>query len=235
MAPQDGLDMNRVWPGAPIDRAMHLWAHSELVAHAVSEHIHRHATALIDLHDAGWMGLMSPFVTHYPGQTPELDAQIRAMALAAGLDLVWRAETAWIEEKAPGSIRVPMNRAGIPSIEVEFGGEGRVNPLHFGRILRSLKNVMRHLNMMDGAPEVPERYIDVNRSVWMRAPHGGFLFTHVNPLDPVRQDQPLATITDLFGRERHVMRAPRDGHIVGKRTFGTVATGQYVMTVVWGQ
>ncbi len=231
MAPQDGLDMNRIWPGAPIERAMHLWAHTELAAHTVLQHILKHATVLLDVHDAGWMGLMSPYVAYYKGPTPEFEQPVKALAVASGMDLIWETVPEWVSEKVPGSIKTQMTKAQIPSVTLEVGGEGRVKPEHVDRMYRSFTNILRHLEMLPGDPELPPQRVFVNRATWIRAPIGGYLFTHVNPLDRVEEGHPLATITDLFGRPRQVLTAPTAGWIVGVRTFGTVATGQYITNV----
>ena len=233
MAPQDGLDMNRTYPGAPMQRAMHLWAHSELVTHTILQLIRQHANAVMDIHDAGWMGLMSPYVTYFKGRTAEFHSKVRAMAIACGMDLIWEADPAWIAEKAPGSVRVPLNEVGIPSVEVECGGEGRVKAEHVDRMHRAFVNMLKHLGMLDGEPALAPNRIEVNSARWVRAPIGGYLFMHVKPLDRVEEGRPVATITDLFGRPRQVLAAPVSGWIVGNRTYGTVATGQYVATVVY--
>lgn len=232
MAPQDGLDMNRIWPGAPLEIAMHLWAHSELVADRITKLILQYANVVVDVHDAGWMGLMSPFVTFFQGGEAEYDQKVRELSINTGLDLVWEAHIAWIKEKAPSSIRVPMLESGIPAIEVEAGGEGRLRTRPINRMHQAFLNVMSYLNMIEDKPTLPDKQIFVNSAQWIRAPVGGFLHTHVGPLDRVTKGQKLATITDLFGRTREVLDAPYDGWIVGARTFGNVATGQYITTVV---
>lgn len=231
MAPQDGLDMNRIWPGAPLESAMHLWAHSELVVHRVIQLIRQHANAVLDVHDAGWMGLMSPYVAFYNGPTPEFEQQVEALAKASGMDLIWQTKADWVAEKVPGSIKTQMTAAQIPSITLEVGGEGRLNLEHVNRMYTAFRNVMRHLGMIDGQPDVPESSVIVNTGKWVRAPIGGFLYMHVEPLQEVSAGQTIATITDLFGREREVLTAPSDGWTVGTRTFGVVATGQYITNV----
>lgn len=231
MAPQDGLDMNRSWPGAPMERAMHLWAHTEVVTHTVLQLIKEYADTLLDVHDAGWMGLMSPYVAYYEGPTPEFEERVRAMAFASGMELIWTTKAEWVDEKVPGSIKTQMTRAQIPSVTLEIGGEGRLNPKHVDPMYRSYLNIMKHLGMIDGEPDIPSRQIHVAKGNWLRAPIGGMLFTHVNPLDSVQEGQKLATITDLFGRTREILTSPAGGWVVGTRTFGTVASGQYVMNV----
>lgn len=231
MAAQDGLDMNRIWPGMPLESAMHLWAHSELVVHTIGQLIREHADFFLDVHDAGRMGLMSPYVSYYQGAAPDFDARVRDAAIATGMDLVWETIPAWVSEKAPGSVKSYLMQEGIPALTLEMGGEGRLRPHEIERMYQAFVNVMKHLNMIDGKPEIPENQIFVNRGYWVRAPIGGLLYIHVEPLQSVQKGDELATITDLFGRIREVLIAPVDGWIVGTRTLGTVATGQYITNV----
>jgi predicted deacylase len=47
----------------------------------------------------------------------------------------------------------------------------------------------------------------------------------------VERDQPLATITDLFGQPRDVIRAPRAGIVWLQSLYPAVAAGETVLTL----
>ena len=76
--------------------------------------------------------------------------------------------------------------------------------------------------------EVVYRIKPERRTKWVRATHGGFLGFHVAPSDIVDQDAPIATNTDLVGEEQNIIRAPRDGIILGMTTIPSVAPGDPV-------
>lgn len=230
MAPQDGLDMNRTWPGEPMQTAMHLWAHTELVCHEVITYIRRYANAVLDVHDAGWMGVMTPYAAYYTGG--DIADQVRELAFASGMTLIWETQSAWVAEKVPGSIKTQMGKANIPSVTLEVGGEGRLNLADVDRMYLSLLNSARHLGLLPGTVEIPEPQQRVTKGHWLRACKGGVLWTYAERNKQVKQGELLAETKDLFGRTVEEFRSPADGVILGFRTFGTVATGQYVMNVV---
>jgi predicted deacylase len=230
MAPQDGMDMNRVWPGHSMERAMHLWAHSELVVHRVFAEITAHASHVIDLHDAGWMGLMSPYVSyHTTSAVPAAD--LRALAASTGMDIVWESGEAFVTEKAPGSIGTRTGPTGLPTLTLEAGGEGRLHQEPVERVAQALLNALRHLRVLPGTPAHNPRQRFVVKGNWIRPLRGGILYTGVRPLQQVRRGDLIGTVRDLFGRVVEELHAPVDGIIIGARTYGVVATGQYFCNV----
>jgi predicted deacylase len=230
MAPQDGLDMNRIWPGKPIETAMHLFASSEIAVHILTEQIVGTADVLIDVHDAGFMGLMSPYAAYYSSPDPPATAS-KGLAFASGMDLIWETVGGFIEEKVPGSVKTTMMAHGIPAVTLEVGGEGRMQPTHVERMLLSFRNILRHLEMLPGEAEIPARQIFVNTGHWLRAPVGGMLWTLVAPLQEVREGEIVARITDWFGRVKSELASPCDGVVLGCRTLGWTASGMYVVNV----
>lgn len=231
MAPQDGLDMNRVWPGKPAQTAMHLFAHTEVAVDILAETIlERRPDVLLDIHDAGFMGLMSPYAAYYTAPEPPA-IRCKEIAIASGMELIWETVGSFVQEKVPGSVKTTMMAHGIAAVTLEMGGEGRMRDGDINAMLRAYRNVMRHLDMLPGEPEVPSRQIFVNKGHWLRAPVGGILWTLVQPLQEVIQDQPVARITDWFGRVRAEVTSPCDGVVLGCRTLGWTASGMYVVNV----
>jgi hypothetical protein len=94
-----------------------------------------------------------------------------------------------------------------------------------------VKNVLRELEMLAGEPEFPENQIVIEKTRWIRAERGGFLQFHVMPGQVVEADQPLATNTNLLGRERSSLHAPFDGVIIGMTTLPAVSPGEPVCNV----
>lgn len=230
-APQDGLDMNRIWPGSPLARARHIYAHSELVVHLLVTHLERWADAVIDCHSGGWPHRMSPYSQYFIAEDPAVAERSRAMALAAGLPLLWATSAQDYSEKAAGSIGTYLNRLGRPSITLEVGGEGRVPDSDRAMMKEALSGICRTLGVLPGeAPRHRPRF-EVRKGHWLRAARGGALYPLVEPLDRVEQGQAMAWITDLFGDELEVLTAPAAGVVVGHRTLQMVNTGEYVCNV----
>ena len=230
MAPQDGMDMNRIWPGAPLEKAMHLFAHSELVVHKVFQYITEYADAVLDVHDTGRMGMIAPYAAFYAGPG-DLGEQNKDLALASGFRIIWETEPAWVQEKVPGSIKTQMLKLGRPSVTLEIGGEGRLHPEAVSGMYRALMNCIKHMGIVKGEVEEASDIIYVKQGNWLRPTHGGVLNMFVDAAQEVSKGETLAIITDLFGREVERLVSPVDGVVIGCRTLAFVATGQYTINV----
>jgi hypothetical protein len=230
MATQDGMDMNRIWPGAPIERAMHLWAHSELVVDTVFHELRPKATHVIDCHDGGGMGRMSAFAIYNMHSSINAEAY-RAYARATGLDMVWEIGEETASEKFPGGLGAKAASVGIPTLTVEAGGEQRIHAHAVDRLYATFDNTLKHLKMIPGTPTPNPTQIRVGRASWIRANRGGVLYVEVEPLQRVKQGDRVGVIRDLFGQVVEELKAPGTGIVIGTRTLGVVATGQYILNV----
>ena len=231
LTPQDGIDMNRIWPGASLKEAMHIFAHSELVLHEVLNAILANADVVLDVHDGGHMGCMAPYITYFKGANKELEQRSQSIAIASGMDVVWETRSEWVEQKAPGSFKIQMLKASIPSVTMESGGEGRLESIFVERHYRAFINILKHLGMLSGEVEQNSEQRHISDVQWVRAPIGGFLRSELKPMAEVKKGEGIATISDLFGQTRAELTAPMDGCVLGLRTLGTVATGQYVANI----
>lgn len=230
-APQDGLDMNRIWPGKPLEHAMHVYAHSEIVVHELVHHLEAIADAVVDCHSGGSPHLMAHYTQFLISEDSKLSDQCRGMAINTGLPLVWETLVSDYAQKASGSISTYMNRFGCPSITVEVGGQGRASLEDRQTMLKCLQGVARHLGILPGEikREIKPHYI--RKGNWVRACRGGILQPLVAPLQMVEHAQPVARVIDLFGRTMEEILSPARGVIVGHRTRAMVNTGEYVCNV----
>jgi predicted deacylase len=230
MATQDGMDMNRIWPGNPIEKAMHLWAHSELVVDKIWAELHKKATHLIDCHDGGGMGKMSPFAIYNMHASIDPEAY-RAYARSTGFAMVWEIAGDTASEKFPGGLGSKASSMGIPSLTAEVGGQQRIVGGEVDWFYNAIDNVLKHLKIVDGNPKPNPDQIRLGKASWIRANRGGVLYIEVEPLQRVNKGDRVGVIRDLFGRVVEELWAPGTGIVIGTRTLGVVATGQYVMNV----
>jgi predicted deacylase len=231
MAPQDGMDMNRVFPGKSMEDAMHIFAHTELVVDRLFAEI-KDFHAVLDLHDGGWMGCMSPY-TQYFSVGQEVDERSRKMAIASGMDIVWESPPGFVEKKAPGSVGTVTTPMGIPTMTIEIGGEGRVKPEDIGRMKASVENILKFLHVIPGEParhgrEEPQF---VRQGHWLRPRRGGIYLPKATAGEMVKKGDLVGEIRDPFGETIETILAPHDGVVIGMRTYGTIATGQYAGNV----
>lgn len=231
MAPQDGMDMNRIYPGQDMSQAMHIFAHSELVVDTFFQELKK-SDVVLDLHDGGWMGRMSPYIQYF-ATGGETAAKARAIAEASGMDLVWESAAAFVEKKAPGSVGTVTMPMGIPTLTVEIGGEGRAPQDDVHRMFCSIENILKHLGVLPGecVSHSTAKKIYVTKGNWLRPKHGGIYIGHAQPADMVKKGDLIAEVRDPFGETVEELRAPEDGVVIGMRTYGNIATGQYAGNV----
>lgn len=224
-ASQDGLDMNRIYPGNPLETAMHVFAHSEIVVDRIFRALKSTATHLIDCHAGGSNTTMAPYAQYFLGGKTE--AESAALAKVSGMALVWPTEAGFVSEKAPNSLKVWSDREGIPGIALEQGGQARLAEDEVVGMTTGILNIMKHLGIIDGEPVPAKRQLTVRKGHWLRPSTGGAIWRQVDPLEPVMKGQPIHIVTDLLGRVKETLVAPADGVVVGIRTLGTVNSGEY--------
>ncbi|MCX6586784.1 MAG: succinylglutamate desuccinylase/aspartoacylase family protein [Acidobacteria bacterium] len=137
--PADGANLARQFPGRADGTA------SEQLAHAFSTDFLPHADFYLDLHSGGIRFAM-PSMAGYEAADP----RGRAAAEAFGAPVIWGHPV--IE---PGRTISAARALGIPFLYTEARGAGRIHPEDLLMMRRGITNLMRHLGMLDGAPEIP--------------------------------------------------------------------------------
>lgn len=207
----DRRDLNRCFPG---NRNGSL---SSRVARRLFDEIVMQSDYGIDLHSAA-----SPRM-NFPNVRGDLKTPaVNRLARAFGCELI-------VDAKGPdGSLRREATEAGCPTILLEAGETGKIEPgvLEIG--VRGVQNVLRHLEMVRGEPLVPNHQSIIDKATWVRAKEGGILRYHVSPGSEVKTDQPLATTVSVFGDEQNVLKSPVDGIILGMTSLPAVKPGEPV-------
>jgi hypothetical protein len=207
----DRRDLNRSFPG------METGSLSSRLAHLITREIVKPADYGIDLHSAA-----APR-TNFPNVRGDLrNREVRRMATAFGCELM---------VNGPGpekSLRREATKAGCPTIAVEAGEPGKIEPgvLEIG--VRGVENVLKELGMLPGEPIRPAYQVRVEKATWVRAEVGGILRFHIAPGEPVEAGQPIATNVSVFGQEQNVLRSPVAGIVLGMTTLPTVKPGEPV-------
>jgi len=207
----DRRDLNRCFPGSESGSLA-----SRIASQIFSEIIHRSDYG-IDLHTA------SVRRTNYPNVRANLrNSEAKRLAFSFGTEVI-------LDGPGPiGSLRREACNVGCPTIVLEGGEVWKVEPRIVETAVRGIKNVLVKLDMIDGEIDRPERQVVITRSQWIRADRGGFLQFHVHPGQIVETNQPLATNTDLLGREQSVLLAPYGGVVIGMTTLPAISPGEPV-------
>ncbi len=207
----DRRDLNRCFPGnAEGPLAMRM-------AHAFFEKIARRCDFGIDLHTAALRR------TNFPNVRADMSLEpLAELARAFGAELI-------VSSKGPeGSLRRSATKAGCPTLILEAGEVWKVQPGVVEYAVRGIENCLKHLGMVEGKPTKPAYRVETDSTKWVRAKFGGFLRFHVAPGQIVSAGDPLATNAKLTGEEQNILRAPRDGILLGMTTLPSVAPGDPV-------
>lgn len=217
--PADGANLARQFPGRADGTA------SERLAHAFTAEFLPHADFYLDLHSGGIRFAM-PSMVGYEAADP----RGRAAAAAFGAPVIWGHPV--IE---PGRTISAARALGIPFLYTEARGAGRIHPDDLLMMRRGITNLLRHLGMLDGAPEIPappRRLHGIgNTDEGVYATASGFFMPSVALLDPVRAGQPIGRIVDELGEVLATPVAPADGIVGLLRELPPVDEGDVLLLV----
>ena len=207
----DRRDLNRGFPGSPTGSL------TSRIAHVLFREVISKCDYGIDLHTAA-----APR-TNFPNVRGDMtDPAVRRLACAFGCELM-------VNGKGPvGSLRREATRAGCPTIILEAGEPGKIEPGILETGVRGVLNVLKELDMVEGEPTRPIYQSRVDKATWVRAENGGILRFHVAPGEPVECGQAIATTTGVFGRDLSVLTSPVAGIVLGMTTLPTLKPGEPV-------
>jgi predicted deacylase len=212
-SPVDGENLARVFPGSADGTISHR------IAHVFSNAIIAHASLYVDLHSGGVRYRMPSMVGY-----ASTDERGRAAALVFGAPVIWGHP-----RLDPGRTISSAASRDIPWLYTEARGAGRIHPEDLGMMKNGIRNLLRHLGILPGAP-TPGRighrlFGDGNTDHGMSATQPGFLMTQVRILDDVKAGHCLGTLVDLQGQPLEKYYAPVDGVVGLIREFPVVAAG----------
>jgi predicted deacylase len=147
LSPIDNRDLNRCFPGDPRG------TFSEMLAHFIDSVILPMVDVSIDLHTAGH-SMESALSTNMHYLADEA-ARARTMAAAAAFGAPYNVVFWGVDEGA--TLTSSVERRGILSLGTELGGWGRVNVEGVRIGERGIRNVLKHLEVLEGVPETSQR------------------------------------------------------------------------------
>lgn len=194
----DGKNLARAYPGNEQG------SYTEVLAHMLVKEVVSGADYLVDLHGGELVEAMNPYVGCPEVGRDEIDGA--SVALAELFDLPYIS----ISERKGGL----GDLLGIPSVYAEVGGEGKCDERLVKMVLKGLSNIMKHLEMIEGAPErstSPKVFIDKH---WLTAEMAGLFYPRVRVDDWVFEDELIGEIRDYFGELVQRVKAPADSVVM---------------------
>ncbi len=131
--PTSGLDMNRVFS------AKNPGSVSESIAAKIVEDI-KGSDMCVDIHASNIFIREIPQVRLSPGESDRLMRYAKML----NTDLVWVNETGAV---GGGSLAEALISVGVPTLSVEMGSGGRINPVYSEQVIHGIFNLMNNLGI----------------------------------------------------------------------------------------
>lgn len=210
----DGKDVNRSFPGSK----------GGSLASRVAWHLtHDIIPAIdvgVDFHTGGAMR------TNYPQvrcvmQEPKNVELAQAFHAPFTIDSPFR----------PHSLRQMAAKKGKNIIVYEGGESLRMDTFAIEEGINGTLRLMKHLKMIDWAPEAKVENKVVWNSSWIRARTAGLFHPHVLAGDLIHKNQLVGSITDPFGEFKEQIKSQVTGYVVGLNNNPVVNAGDALMHI----
>jgi hypothetical protein len=206
--PVDGKNMNRMYPGRPdgtqTDRASYL----------ITQQVVEQSDHLIDMHGGDIDESLRPYSYWTKTGREAQDRVSREIVLAFGLDHIIISTDRPTDPAASRYLENTATTRGKPSITVEAGHAGTVEPEDVAALVNGSFGVMRYLKMMPGAASTVERPVWFDRVAGVTSEATGIFHPIVRRGTYVEQGMRLGYVTDYMGKMVFEARAPVGGVIL---------------------
>lgn len=235
--PIDGVNLNRAFPGNPYGSS------TEQIAHALYQNVTLRSDVYIDLHSGDMYEDIPLHVGINRVGDPDLDARAEALArlfdmnllciMGKGIDDV--GATMETEGMTFAGLRSGLTSsgngalAGKPSILVEAGGMGTLDPHVVDLEIRGIHNIMRYLGMLQGTPDTSLQLTPCYGMYIVKTKVGGLYLPDVACGDVVKKGQRLGKMIDIRGRKVAEFDSPMDGYVLMMYTTPVRASGETIV------
>lgn len=208
----DGKDVNRSFPGSKNGSL------ASRVAYNLTHQIIPFIDYGIDFHTGGAMR------TNYP--------QVRAMlnnTVNQELAHAFCAPFTIDSSFRPNSLRKEASKQGKNIIVYEAGESLRFDQSGIEEGIAGTLRLMKHLKMIDDAPEPKEANKIIWSSSWIRAKNAGLFQATIRSGQLVHKGDVVGSITDPFGEFKEHVKAPETAYVIGLNNIPVVNAGDALM------
>ena len=203
--PDDWKNLNRVFPGDPAGTM------SQRIAAVLNKEIVGRADVLVDMHCGDGNEALIPYTYWMISGDKAFDAKTRDLALAFGLPHIIIDDTRGHDLKESKYLGNTAILQGKPAITTEAGYLGRTDEESIGLNVRGVLSVLRHLKMIDGAPEPAADPVWIDKYEVVYSKWSGLFAPRVPMGGYVKAGQIVGTVTDYHGTWKEDVRAPFTG------------------------
>ncbi|MGC1240305.1 MAG: succinylglutamate desuccinylase/aspartoacylase family protein [Chryseosolibacter sp.] len=208
----DGKDVNRSFPGKKNGSL------ASRVAYYLMQEVIPYIDCGVDFHTGGAMRANYPQVRAVLRDETNLRLA-NAFSAPFTIDAAFR----------PNSLRKEASRKGKKIIVYEGGESLRFDPQAIEEGVAGTLRLMKHLNMIDSAPEPKEENRVIWSTSWVRAKHAGLFQPNIQCGQLVHRGEWVGTITDPFGEFKEQVNASQTGYVVGLNNGPVINAGDALM------
>ena len=196
--PQDGKNLNRVFPGAADGTPT-----QKLAAFLESEII-GHTDYLVDLHSGGFCEALIPHVYYHGAAKPSVCAESFRIAEMTSAKYLVRSE-------AKNGFYSHAGQCGVPAIILERGGCGLLQEEEVQQDLADVKNILRGLGFLQDLPAKIFPHRLAQNGHYLNAPASGCWYPKKQPGDRLKTGELLGEIRSIYGETLFRISAEADG------------------------
>jgi predicted deacylase len=216
VVPEDGKNLNAVFPGDPEGSL------AERIAHVIATAFIPVADVHVDIHCGDIPETLVSHVYYSDSADPAVNEASREMALASGADYAVPARGM----KGPSHVAC---QRGIPSVLIERGASGLWSEEEAQRYVRQLRGVLAHCGLIDPEEALPRPRV-IAHAFSLTAPKSGCWLPRVEPGDYVGAGEELGTISDFFGNVLETVVAAHEGVVLYMTSSLSVNEGGPLIT-----
>lgn len=220
LMPEDNKNLNRVFPGTPEGTL------ADRVAHFFEYSLYAQIDFYIDLHCGEIFEDLTPYV-YYVGAADKTVSEAARQA-ALHVDVPYMVKSA--------STTGAYNYAGvlgIPSILLERGCAGRFTQGEVDADKKDVVNILRHLGVLPGDPELRHRPVDLTDLIYLKPTRHGLWYPEVKVGELISQGQRLGVVKDYFGKVLDTYYAEYDGVVLYQSA--TLWTDDFCELITYGK
>jgi len=210
----DGKDINRSFPGSKSGSL------ASRVAYNLMKEVIPVIDVGIDFHTGGAMRTNYPQVRAVLKNSTNID-------LAAAFNAPFTIDAPF----RPNSLRKEAAKKGKHIIVYEGGESLRFDQQAIEEGISGTLRLMKHLKMIDWAPEPTEENRIIWSTSWIRARNAGLFQSNVKCGQLIHQGEWVGTITDPFGEYKEQVVAPLKGYVLGLNNIPVINVGDALMHI----
>ncbi|MCF2625974.1 succinylglutamate desuccinylase/aspartoacylase family protein [Fusobacterium perfoetens] len=187
--PEDGKNINRLFPGNPEGTL------GDKIAYVLTTEYQDKADFYLDIHGGDIHEYLPPYV-YYPGIGENKDALAYAELATNFLNAKYKVKSS----ATTGAYNSAAIR-GIPSLLIERGGRGLWSKEEVENYKNDIKNIMRFLQILPETPiSILEKPTLITKAVYLDATTSGCWYPCVKLEERVKKGQKIGEIKDVFGK-----------------------------------